>query len=435
MRLKKSVSKNHTNLYIIKDVTINNKRTTKIVEALGNIETIKVRENTDDPMGWAMKRLKQIDDEAKSDSKVIITRLSPVKQIEPGITKLFNGGHLFLQDIYYELGLNKICDKISSKYNFEYDLNSILSNLIYSRIIFPSSKYKTYRLSQDFIEQPNYDLHHIYRALQIICKETTFIQAQLYKNSTKAFARNSKVLYYDCTNFFFTVTEEDELRKYGASKENKPKPIVQMGLFMDGDGIPLAMSINKGNTNEQETLIPLESTIIKDFELANVVVCTDAGLSSITNRKFNNTKNRSFITTQSIKKFKKHLKEWALDPNGWKLNNSNTLFNINDIDESVYYDKIFYKERWINENNLEQRIVVSYSIKYRNYSQNVRNNQVNRTIKLINSSPKRIGKVRSNDFKRFINKIDNTSVGEVATRSEYTLSEDKIIKEAVYDGF
>ena len=207
---------------------------------------------------------------------------------------LFNIGYLFLHSIYYSLKLNKICSYITNQYQFKYDLNSILSNLIYARIIFPSSKLKTLELSKKFFEQPNFEYNHILRALEIISKESDYIQSQLYNNSKKIIKRNNKVLFYDCTNFFFEIDQEDDLRRYGKSKENRPSPIVQMGLFMDGNGIPLTFNITSGNTNEQTTLKPLEEKIIEDFNLAEIVVCTDAGLAS--------TANRKFITTQSIKK-------------------------------------------------------------------------------------------------------------------------------------
>ena len=198
--------------------------------------------------------------------------------------------------------------EISRKYKFAFNLNSILSRLLYARIIYPSSKLATYQLSTRFIEQPDFELQHIYRALEILAKEADFIQSFLYKNSLKISKRNTAVLYYDCTNYFFEIEQEEGLKQYGPSKDHKPNPIVQMGLFMDGDGIPLAFSINKGNTNEQLTLKPLEQKILSDFELSRFIVCTDAGLASQDNRKFNNKGERAFITTQSIKKLKAHLR-------------------------------------------------------------------------------------------------------------------------------
>ena len=349
---------------------------------------------------------------------------------------LFNCGYLFLEKIYYELGLNNICNDISEKYSFKYDLNNILSRLIYGRIIYPSSKLATNKLAKKFIEQPDFELQHIYRSLGVIAKENEYIQSELYKNSLKVSKRNTGILYYDCTNYFFEIENEDELRRYGNSKENRPNPIVQMGLFMDGDGIPLAFTITPGNINEQTTLTPLEEKILKDFELSRFVVCTDAGLSSSDNRKFNNKKDRAFITTQSIKKLKKHLMDWSLDEEGWKLENSSKIYNLKEINknEELYKDKIFYKERWIKENGLEQKLIVTYSIKYRNYEREIRNRQIERAKEAVSKNVK-IDKYRQTDYKRFISKTNVTKEGEVANNKVYSINIEQIEKEEKFDGF
>jgi transposase len=231
----------------------------------------------------------------------------------------------------------------------------------------PSSKLSSFKASFDFIEQPNFELQHIYRALEVIAKESDFIESSVYKNSLKISKRNTNVLYYDCTNYFFETEKADGLKQYGLSKEHRPTPIVQMGLFMDGDGIPLAFSLFDGNKNEQPSLKPLEQRILNDFKLSKFVVCTDAGLASNANRLFNDKNNRAFIVTQSLKKLKGHLKEWALDPEGWSLNDTKNSINLNNINDSSENKAIYYKERWINENGLEQKLIATYSPKYKAY--------------------------------------------------------------------
>ena len=307
MKLTISKSKNAASLYVTRSIYVNGKRTSKIVEKLGTFAELEKKLDGRDPIEWAKKYIEELNKKEKEEKREVIVKYSPVKIIDKDKQNSFNGGYLFLQKIYYELGLHKICKEISQKYKFNFDLNSILSRLIYSRVIFPSSKLATCQLSKKFIEQPNFDLHQIYRALEILAKETDFIQSSLYDNSLKISRRNTGVLYYDCTNYFFEIEQEDGNKQYGPSKEHRPNPIVQMGLFMDGDGIPLAFSINRGNTNEQLTLKPLEEKILSDFDLSKFIVCTDAGLASEDNRKFNNKDERAFITTQSIKKLKAHL--------------------------------------------------------------------------------------------------------------------------------
>lgn len=436
MRIKISKSKNSVHYSIIQDVTRNGKRTTKIYENIGNLNSLKQRAGDEDPLSW----LKNYVSTLNNKPTPIIIKKYENKIIEMNKQNLFNIGYLFLHSIYYSLKLNKICSYITNQYQFKYDLNSILSNLIYARIIFPSSKLKTLELSKKFFEQPNFEYNHILRALEIISKESDYIQSQLYNNSKKIIKRNNKVLFYDCTNFFFEIDQEDDLRRYGKSKENRPSPIVQMGLFMDGNGIPLTFNITSGNTNEQTTLKPLEEKIIEDFNLAEIVVCTDAGLASTANRKFNNTNLRKFITTQSIKKLKDYLKQEALDlTKGWKLPGSDKTYDISKLrtDENLkekYKDKIFYKERWINEDNLEQRLIVTYSVKYQEYQTHIRNNQIKRAKKIIEQNPKKIGKAKQNDPKRFIQITNTTSNGEIAEETHYNINQDIIDEEAKYDG-
>ena len=445
MRLSYSKSKNATSLYVIKDFTHNNKRTTKIVEKLGTLKDLEKKLNGQDPIEWAKKYIDDLNKKQKQENRDVLVKFSPSKFIKKDHKHSFNGGYLFLQKIYHDLGIDKICQDISHKYRFIFDLDSILSRLIYGRVIFPSSKLATFQLSKKFIEQPNFDLHQIYRALELLAKETDFIQSSLYESSLKVSKRNTGLLYYDCTNYFFEIEQEDGYKQYGPSKDHKPNPIVQMGLFMDGDGIPLAFSINRGNINEQLTLKPLEKKIIADFELSKFIVCTDAGLASNANRKFNDKDGRAFITTQSIKKLKKHLKRWALAPDGWKLPGSDKTYDISKLDEMIdqanpqdkakIRAKVFYKQRWIKENGFEQRLIVIYSIKYRDYQSNIRNSQIQRAQNLIATNPTKIKKCNANDYKRFIHKTHYTPDGELAPKESYSIDCALIKKEEAFDGF
>ena len=437
MRLKVSKSKNSASLYVIKSI-YNSKtqsNSSVIVEKLGTEAELREKLNGQDPYEWAKAYIDELNEKEKEDTSKVMVPYSPTKLIAKDKKRSFNGGYLFIQKIYHDLKLHDICKEISKRHKFTFNLDSILSRLVYGRIIFPSSKLATYDLSSRFIEQPDFDIQHVYRALDVISKETDFIQSELYKNSLKLSKRNTGVLYYDCTNYFFEIEEESGLREYGHSKDHKPNPIVQMGLFMDGDGIPLAFDIHSGRTNEQKTLKPLEKRIISDYKLSRFVVCTDAGLSSVENRKFNDMGNRAFITTQSVKMLKDHLKEWALDPNGWTYGDSGTVYDISKLDEEKDYSKTFFKERWINENGLEQRLIVTYSLKYRNYKMQIRENQVQRAVDVIEKNPAKLKKSSSNDYKRFIEKINVTTDGEVAEKELLSIDNTLVSKEAMYDGF
>ena len=439
MTLTKSSSKNSTSLYVTKSVREDGKKRSKVVEKLGTVAELEKTLDGRDPIEWAQEYVKELTRLDKEGRREIIVKYSPHLLINRGEQRLYSGGYLFLQRIYHDLGIDKICKKIAERHKFEFDIDSILSRLVYGRIIFPASKIATYELSKKFFEQPNFEVQHIYRALEVIGGETDFIQAELYKRSTKVIDRKTGVLYYDCTNYFFEIEQEENLKQYGYSKEHRPNPIVQMGLFMDGDGLPLAFSIQEGSTNEQTTLKPLEKKILSDFELSKFVVCTDAGLSSAANRKFNDIGGRAFITTQSVKKLKKFLKEWALGPGGWCLSGDASgkkrLYDISSIDESEHKESTFYKEQWINEDKLEQRLIVTYSIKYRDYQRRIRDGQVARAENLIATNPTKLKKASQNDFKRFINKVSATNEGEVAENEFYFIDLEAIKAEEAFDGF
>lgn len=442
MRLKITKSKNSASLYVIKSIynPQTQSNTSVIVEKLGTEAALRKKLNGRDPYEWAKQYIAELNRKEKEEKRKVIIEKSQSKLIPKNKQQSFNGGYLFLQQLYHQLKIHEICKDISSRHKFSYNLDAILSRLIYGRILFPCSKRNTFQLSSDLLEKPDFELHQVYRALEVIAKEMDTIQSQLYKNSLALSKRNDKILYYDCTNYFFEIEQEDGIKQYGPSKEHRPNPIVEMGLFMDGDGIPLAFSIHSGNTNEQQTLQPLERKVLKDFSLSKFVVCTDAGLSSTDNRRFNTINERAFITTQSIKKLKKYLKEWALNPEGWSLKDSPKLFNLDQVNASAesienYRNATFFKERWIKENGLEQRLIVTYSIKFKEYQRHIRNRQIERATKLIDSSPSRLKKHRQNDYKRFITRTTITDDGEIAEHEKYSLNKEMITNEEAFDGF
>ena len=440
MRLQKVVSKNATSYYVVKSVYENGKRSNRVVEKLGTFSQLsKLHDDVD---AWAAAYVDKLNRQEAESRRSIIVEYASDKQIEKGVQREFNGGYLFLEHIFNRLGLQDICKSISDRYKFSYDLCQILAQQIYGRILFPSSKLSTFEKAQTLLEKPHYSLENIYRALEVIASESDFIQSEMYKHSLEGLREKKDVLYYDCTNFFFETEHEEGLKQYGYSKEHRPNPIVQMGLFLDSNGIPLAFDLSSGNTNEQTTLMPLEKRILEDFEISKVIICTDAGLSSKANRKFNNNIMRKFVTTQSIKKLDSATQEWALDKTKWRMygDDTNRHYNLDDIcndKAEKYYDRIFYKETWIKEdakeNALEQRLIVTFSLKYKAYLSTLRENHILRAERLITSN--RIKSSTNTDPKRFIKKTSSTDEGELATNTSYFIDEAKINEEAKYDGF
>ena len=442
MRLTTNKTSNGTTYYIIRSIRRDGKRSSEVVERLGTDQEIINKYHCSDAAAWAKQHLDELNkNEAEKQKKVLVPlRIDTLIPLDR--QNSFNVGYLFLQKIYYDLQLPGICRKIAKTHSFSYNLDSILSRLVYERILCPSSKRSCYEQSADLLEAPDFELHQIYRALSVIAQESDSIQADLYEASKKLVSRQTGILYYDCTNYFFETECPEGLKQYGPSKEHRPSPIVEMGLFMDRSGIPLAFCLYPGNTNEQTTLIPLEERIMKDFSLSRFIVCTDAGLSSEANRKFNNFGGRCFITTQPIKKLKKEQREWCLDPMGWQLKGSSQLYDIRELEDTAENrNKLFYKQMYVEGSDgkrdidFDQTLIVTYSLKYRNYQRQIRSQQLARALKAVEHDPKGIDRRNPNDYRRLIKKTALTDDGECASQKVYEIDLHAVQNEEAYDGF
>lgn len=437
MKVDTTKSKNAESFYIRQSyINSEGKSTSKTIRKLGTLNELLVDHGPtrDDVMKWA-KEQARIETEKYKVQKDINTVLIPLrtnKKINYDEEKRFQGGYLFLQYIYYGLGLNRVCRKIRDKHQYEYDLNAILSDLIYTRILEPSSKRSSYKAACEFLEKPAYDLHDVYRALSVLAQESDLIQAELYKNSNFLTERNDRILYYDCTNYYFEIEQEEGDKKYGKSKEHRPNPIIQMGLFTDGDGIPLAFSLFPGNQNEQTSLKPLEKKVIEDFGCDRFIFCSDAGLASENNRLFNHTGKRGFIVTQSIKKLAAEYREAALNRKGFRRLSDGKPVDLELLGEEDYKD-LFYKEEPYSSKKLEQRLIITYSPKYAAYQKELREKQVRRAMDMLKDGNHKKTRKNPNDPARFIDKEAVTKEGEIADILYY-LDEAKIAEEARYDG-
>ena len=437
MNLQITKSKNAESFYICKSYTkANGSTTSAIVRKLGTLEQLLPEHGPtrDDVLAWAKNEVK-IETEKYKKEKEAQTVLIPFhadRQLDYNKQVFFRGGYLFLQSFYYQLQMNKICRKLKQKYKFKYDINAILSDLIYARILEPCSKRSSYKVASEFLEKPSYELHDVYLALDVLGTECDLIQAEVYKSSHFLGKRNDKILYYDCSNYYFEIEQEDGNKKYGKSKEHRPNPIIQMGLFMDGDGIPLAFSLFPRNANEQISLKPLEKKVLEDFGCQKFIYCSDAGLGSESIREYNHMGERAYIVTQSIKKLKKDEKEWALNPQGFKRVSDDAPVDITKLSED---DKgLYYKDEPYTTKKLHQRLIITYSPKYALYQKSIRDKQIERAQKMLDSGNTKKNRKNPNDPARFIGTLAVTKEGEAADVKHY-LDENKISEEGQYDGF
>lgn len=445
-------------IYIAKSYrTDSGSSTTKNVRRLGTLDEIRQREGVSDAWAWAKSQVELENTMEKEGRRKVRVEFRPDKVITKDEQRSFNLGHLVLDKVYHELGIHRICDGMERRGQFRFDLREIVRQLVECRVLWPSSKLETWKMAASMALVKPVSLHQIYRALIVVEKNLDYLQERLFHYSKDLLKRDTSVIYYDCTNFFFESTAETDLRRPGASKENRHTPLVQMGIFMDSDGLPLAFNINPGNTNEQVTLRPLEKLIGQKMDIEEFVMCTDAGLSSGSNKLYNDTDYRKFITAQSVKtlpnsdKAKRDpgkIKDWALGREGWRLpNDAETAYSLDEIlrpeNRDAFLEKIFYKERWYKvwvddaetgtKAELSQRCIVSFSLKYLEFQRKRRGQNIERAEKAIRNgnadeSPK--------NFKSYIVKDTCTSDGEAATvTAGYHIDMDKVAEEEKYDGF
>ena len=433
-------SKNNKDVYIYQSFRkANGKPSSRIYKKLGKYNELleKFSGNEEKMMEWARAEAAKETSLYNQHKEQVSVTFSQVTRIPLEEERVFNVGYLFLQQLCSELRFDNICRNIRSRHKFTYNIHAIFTDLIYARILAPSSKMSSYSFCHSLLEPPKYSLQNVYRALSIMAEESDYIQEELYRNSNFVHHRNTKILYYDCTNYYFEIEEESGDKRYGKNKEHRPNPIVTMGLFMDADGIPLAFDIFPGNQNEQLTLKPLETKVIKDFDCSEFIFCSDAGLGSAKNRFLNSFGNRSYVITYSLKKMKQEDREAALNPAQFRIPGSNKMIDLRTLDETdpEVFHTIYYKEVPLVTGSMDETIIVTYSPKYKAYQQKIRGRQVERAMKMIQGPGKcRCGK-NQNDPARFIHKTSITPDGEIADKSLYALDEERIREEAMYDGF
>lgn len=451
------------------------KTTTKNIKRLGKHSELLLI--TDNPLEYAKNEVKKMNEEYRSGrSEFIVTmdfneRIPSTDSLYSNSTSL-NIGYLYLKDIYAKLNLSDFFKSVSSDRKITYDCNKICQFLTYARILDPASKYGTYDKLDTYYEKPQVEYQHMIRFLDILDRNSDQYLKHLFDNSESIVKRDTSVMYYDCTNYFFETEKPDEeivdevtgeiilgLRQFGISKENKTSPIVEMGLIMDSRGIPISMCIHPGNTNEQLTAVPLEKEVIKMTGNKKFIYCADAGLGSYNIRKFNDMGGRAYIVTQSVKKLGQEIKDIVFNDSNYRLlsnddaitlkemrtfnkkdANNLSLYNDfaykvipanTDMDTGLYEEKVYKNGRTKKvktKGTLHQYIIVTFSRKMMEYQRTIRERQLERAKKLLRlKDPEKIKK-GPNDIRRF---LKNTS----SDTANYVLDMDKIHEEEKYDGF
>lgn len=489
MTIREETTKNGTTLWIREsyrkeDGTV----TSRNIERLGTLEEIMAMDDCDgDPHEWARRRLEEYRMAAKEGRRLVKLALDPNKLIARNEQRSFNGGYLFLQQQYCLFGLDRIFKAINRKRAFNYDLDAVMRMLVFARVIGPSSKSASVELSKTFIEQPDLELHQVYRALGVLEEEGAYIQRRLFKNTCKVRGRDTSLLYYDGTNVFYECMGGDGFRETGPSKENRPNPITQIGMFTDRDGMPLAIKVCSGDTAEQTMMIPLEDEMEGWFEEdAHVIYCTDAAMASYACRDHNRMAERDFICVQPIRKLEHHLQAWCLETKGWRRKfppeaeaelsrteeGRREIAREYDIEELAREDEgkengqkkyrnwTLYRERPIKtmaeydkeeetvaqdgtrtrttvkkKVELTQRLIATFSFKFRDFLRAKRELQLDKAGKLLDKGKSAVERKSGANPRKYIKGVNYTDDGEVATNTSYAIDEEYVQQQEKYDGF
>lgn len=478
MRLSFSRPQRPHTIYVLKSFRDKSgKSTTVRVETLGSEEEIEKKHNCADGLEWAKAYVAKLNEEERIGKQRIKVEFTPNAELEPKDRPLRHGGDLLLLPLYNKLGLPQICKDIQDESRVKYDLNEILQTLVMGRILFPCSKTSTYEKAKSMVKPPKFAEHDMFRALSQLSGHINDIQAEVYRNSLSVMARRDKVIFYDCTNYYFEIEDADKdiidrqtgeliegLRKPGKSKEHRPNPIVQMGLFMDYDGIPLAFCIFPGNQSEQTSLQPLEEVLQTKFGMTDFIVSTDAGLGSESNRLYNMEAGREYITVQSLKSMKAKDLDMALDPRGWRIsyrgnaehrqlldpeNPERDIFDLTELTsrkdaKELLRDTTFYKEILVEKELKDdkgailtrrtERIIVTYNHDFALYQRAKRAEQLTRAEKIARKGSTKSRQTQQ-DARRFVEVSHLTADGQSAVKTETSVNYALADREARFDGF
>ena len=457
------------------------KVTSKNIKNFGkHSELLKI---TDDPEAYVREEIRKWNEEYRTGRVTYDFKVNFNERVEhtddgASTSKTVNIGYFYLQEIMQHLELKDFFSQVTADRKITFDCYTVLRFLTYARILDPGSKYSTWERLGNYYEKPDFDYQHIIRCMDVLFENYEHCLRWIYEKSNSVIKRDTSVLYYDCTNFYFECEKEDEtvvdevtgeimygLRKYGVSKEHRPNPIVEMGLFMDRNGIPVSMCLHPGNTSEQLTAVPLEKELLKMTDGAKFIYCADAGLGSYNIRKFNSMGGRAFIVTQSVKKLSDVLKKAVFNDCDYKLLSNDTpvsievLKTMNKADKtnlSLYKDMAYkvipankavdlglYEEKVLKNGKtqkvkstgqLQQKVIITFSRKMMEYQRTIRSRQIERAKKLAAKGDPEEIKKGPHDVRRFMKRTVKTKTGEKAV-VEYTIDEEKIREEEKYDGY
>ncbi len=381
MKITISRSKNATIYYISKSIRLNGKSTTRTVEKLGTEEEVRKRAGGMDPYEWAKQYAAELTRREKETGEAI--RYSPTRLIRKNAIQTINISFLFPQDIYYDLHINEICDMMTERYKLPFNLNAVFSRLIYTRVVYHSSRHGTYELSKRFLDKPEFEPAHIDQALHFLGVSPLTFQRELYNRMLNALSLDSSTLFFDCTSYYFEIGENGFNRKEEKQQERTAAPIVQLGLFTDANGLPLSFDMLRDTETDPPSLTGLEQDILSSLNPDRIIICSEHGLTQIAEKKFRNIDNVCFVHVETVRQLSPTLQKFALDVRGWRTRWRKKLLRLDEIDETKNLHTLFYKETTVTINGQKQRMIVTFSPNQREKQRWTRQRQLTRVSDIL----------------------------------------------------
>ncbi|PWA04677.1 IS1634 family transposase [Pueribacillus theae] len=408
------------------------KTRSKTIKSLGYLDELE--KEYDDPISYFEKEIAQMNKQQEEERSSISINLEKGQRIQVDETNRKNLGYAALSKIYHELGIHTFLINKQRHTKNDYDANSIMKLLVFARLLYPASKKKTYDNKELFFEKTDFSLDDLYRCLSFFNKHKDALQLWIHERIKEQHGRNTSLVYYDVTNYYFEIDEQDELRRKGVSKEHRPDPIVQMGLFMDTDGIPITYGLYSGNTLDKQTLIPMLGNIQRNFSLGKTIVVADKGMTTGDNIWYTLSAKNGYILSYSIRGANQKFKEYVLDQNDYR-----SIGDDFKIKSRLYPREITVtaKSGKKIKKTVDEKQVIFYSRKYALKAKADRAAALEKAKDLINN-PSKYNRATAFGAAKYVKNLTfDSKTGEILNSAKQSLffDEEKLRKEEELDGY
>lgn len=436
MYLRKATNKKtgRTYLSIVHNYRDKNTKSTRavIIKSIGYLDELE--KVYDDPIGFFTLEAKRLDEQRLAENASLTFTFAKNELIPTNSVNRKNFGYAALSKIYHELQIDTFLKNRQRHSKEEYDANAIMKLLVYSRLLYPASKKKTYENRDTFFEKFDFSLDDIYRCLSLFNKHSDDLQLWLHERIKKQYNRNTDLVYYDVTNYYFEIDEQDDMRKRGVSKEHRPDPIVQMGLFIDTDGIPITYKLFPGNKPDKTTLIPALSKVQRNYSLGRIIVVADKGLTTGDNIWYILSAKNGYVLSYSVRGADKNFQNYVLDESGY----------INKGDGFKIKSRLYPREIQVTSTKgnkikkiVDEKQVIFYSPKYAAKAKQDRAAALAKARDLI-KNPAKYNKSTSYGAAKYVKNLTyDASTGEIleSAHQHLTFDEEKLREEEKFDGY